>query len=120
MRLQQEHPNESGGRDVQLVPLRQDLTGDVRDALLMIQGAVGLVLLVACANVSSLLIARAAGRRRELTIRAALGASRGALVGQLLAESALLGIAGGAVGLLGSTWLVGVLVRAMPDGRSPT
>lgn len=111
-----EHPSDGGGRSVLLVPIREDLTGDVRNALLVIQGAVALVLLVACANVSSLLIARATGRRRELTIRAALGASRGALVAQLLAESAVLGLAGGAVGLIGSIWLVGVLVDAMPQG----
>ena len=114
--IQREHPDESGGRDIRLVPLRTDVVGDMREALLVMQGAVGLVLLVACANVSSLLIARAAGRRRELTIRAALGASRGALVAQLLTESAVLGLAGGAAGLLASVWLVGILVRAMPDG----
>ncbi len=111
-----DHPGDSGGRDVRLVPIREDLTGDVRGALLVIQGAVGLVLLVACANVSSLLIARASGRRRELTIRAALGASRGALVAQLLTESAVIGLAGGALGLIGSIWLIGVLIAAMPQG----
>jgi putative ABC transport system permease protein len=114
--IARDHPGESGGRGVRLVPIREDLTGDVRGALLVIQGAVGLVLLVACANVSSLLIARATGRRRELTIRAALGASRGALVAQLLTESAVLGLAGGVIGLIGSVWLVGVLVDAMPEG----
>jgi putative ABC transport system permease protein len=114
--IARDHPGESEGRDVRLVPIREDLTGDVRDALLVIQGAVGLVLLIACANVASLLIARATGRRRELTIRAALGASRGALIRQLLAESAVLGLAGGAAGLIAAIWLVGVLVDAMPDG----
>ena len=114
--IDRDHPMQSGRRDVQLVPIRENLTGDVRQALLVIQGAVGLVLLIACANVSSLLIARAAGRRRELTIRAALGASRGALVAQLLAESAVLGLAGGVIGLVASVWLVGVLVNAMPEG----
>jgi putative ABC transport system permease protein len=112
--LERDHPGESS--DVQLVPLREDLTGSVRDALLVIQGAVGLVLLVACANVSSLLIARATSRRRELTIRAALGASRSALARQLLAESTMLGAAGGALGLLASSWLVGLLIRLMPEG----
>jgi putative ABC transport system permease protein len=114
--IDRDHPMQSGRRDVQLVPIREDFTGDVRQALLVIQGAVGLVLLIACANVSSLLIARAAGRRRELTIRAALGASRGTLVAQLLAESAVLGVAGGVTGLVASGWLVGVLVNAMPQG----
>jgi putative ABC transport system permease protein len=116
MTLQKDHPAESGGRDVRLVPLRDDLTGDVRDALFVIQGAVGLVLLIACANVSSLLIARATGRRRELTIRTALGARRRDLIGQLLAESAVLGLSGGLVGLLLSSWLVQLLVNVMPEG----
>ncbi len=114
--IDRDHPMQGGRRDYQLVPVRDDLTGDVRQALLVIQGAVGLVLLVACANVSSLLIARATGRRRELTIRAALGASRGALAAQLLTESAVLGVAGGVIGLIASVWLVGVLVDAMPQG----
>lgn len=113
--IDRDHPDDSGGRNVRLVPIRDDLTGDVRTALLVIQAAVGLVLLVACANVSSLLIARASGRRREFTIRAALGASRGALIRQLLAESAVLGLAGGAVGLIASVWLVDGLVRIMPQ-----
>ena len=114
--LQRDHPEDSGGRDVLLVPVRQDMTGDVRDALLVIQSAVGLVLLVACANVSSLLIARASGRRRELTIRAALGASRRNLATQLLAESAVLGLAGGVLGLVANSWLLGLLVHLLPDG----
>jgi putative ABC transport system permease protein len=113
--IDRDHPDDSGGRNVRLVPIRDDLTGDVRTALLVIQAAVGLVLLVACANVSSLLIARASGRRREFTIRAALGASRGALIRQLLAESAVLGLAGGAVGLIASVWLVDGLVWIMPQ-----
>jgi putative ABC transport system permease protein len=116
MTIQREHPADSAGLDVLLVPVRQDMTGDVRQALFIIQGAVGLVLLIACANVSSLLIARASGRRRELVIRASLGASRSALAKQLLIESAVLGVAGGFLGLMASAWLVVVLVRTMPQG----
>jgi putative ABC transport system permease protein len=111
-----ENRSDAGVREIQLVPIRRDLTGNVRDALLVIQGAVGLVLLIACANVSSLLIARATGRRRELTIRAALGASRRRLVAQLLVESGVLGAAAGVLGLAASVWLVAGLVRLMPPG----
>ena len=113
--IQQANPS-SKGRDIRLTPARENLVGDVRSALLVIQGAVGLVLLIACANVSSLLIARATGRRRELAIRAALGAGRGQLIRHLLAESLVLGIAGGIVGLLLSSWLVVLLVKMLPRG----
>jgi putative ABC transport system permease protein len=114
--IQQQNPQTSRGRDVRATPIRENIVGSVRDALLVIQGAVGLVLLIACANVSSLLIARATGRRRELAIRAALGAGRWHLIRQLLAESLVLGVAGGIVGLLLSSWLVVLLVKVVPRG----
>src|SRR5436190_890272 len=118
--IQEQHAGTSGGRDVRASPIREQLVGSVRDALLVIQGAVGLVLLIACANVSSLLIARATGRRRELAIRAALGARRGHLVRQLLTESLVLGLAGGVLGLLASSWLVVLLVKVLPRGLPRT
>jgi putative ABC transport system permease protein len=101
---------------LQLVSLREAIVGDVRLPLLVLQVAVALVLLIACANVSSLLIARATGRRRELAVRASLGAQPGHLVRQLLTESLVLGAAGGALGLLIGAWLIRVLVKMIPPG----
>ncbi len=112
--LAQAHPQENEGLGVQLVPLREQLVGDLRRPLLLALGAAGLLLLIACANVAGLLLARAIGRSREMAVRAALGAGRGRLARPALLESLVLGLAGGSLGLLLAAWALPVLVAASP------
>jgi putative ABC transport system permease protein len=112
--LEQEYPDSDGHWGVNVVPLREQISGDLRLALLVLFGAVAFVLLIACANVSSLLLARAASREREMAIRTAIGASRWRIARQLLMESLLLALIGGGIGVALAVWSTNALLAASP------
>jgi predicted permease len=114
-RLEQSYPADDKGWGARVISMRDDLVGDVRPALLMMLGAVGFVLLIACANVANLIFARVFSRRKEVAIRSALGASRSRIVQPLLTESIIMAVCGGALGLVFAHFGIELLVRFFAD-----
>ena len=116
-RIEQENNESHAGTAVKIVPLQEEFVGQVKPILMVLLAAVGFVLLIACANVASLLLTRSLARQKEVAIRSALGANRWRVVRQLLTESLLLAIVGGLVGVLIAYWGVDAFVATMPDNQ---
>ena len=114
-RLEQLYPEDDKGWGAIIIPLREQLVGDVRAALLVLLGAVAFVLLIACANVANLVLAKTLARRKEIAIRTSLGATRFVVLRQILAETVLLSVAGGALGLFLARFGVTLIVKVLGD-----
>ncbi len=114
-RIEQENKQSHAGTSLKFIPLQEQVVGPVKPILLVLLAAVGFVMLIACANVASLLLTRSLARQKEVAIRTALGASRWRVIRQLLTESILLSLAGGVLGVLIAYWGVGGLVAALPE-----